>query len=97
LLVTLGENVEPIITAEPEPLYVAQYSPSGKFPFGLDPRQHSVGITFGIEIRGVPIPQGEASRFEWFDIENLPSEKEFGFNQDRAVNACLKWLKTNRI
>ena len=91
---TLGRSVRPVLKAAPTPLYVAEYSPSGKYPFLLDPRQHSVGLTYALEIRGVPVPTGEAIRFKWFEVESLPAPKQFGFGQDRVVAACVKQLRS---
>lgn len=90
---TLGARVRPAIKPRQLPLYVAEYSPSGKGGFALDPRQHSIGLTYPLEIRGLPAPRGEAIRFEWFDIDDLPAAKQFGFDQDRIVAACIAILR----
>jgi ADP-ribose pyrophosphatase YjhB (NUDIX family) len=89
---TLGKKVRPVLETREMPLVVAEYAPSGRSPFALDPRQHSVGLTYAVEIRGLPVPTGEAIRFRWFEIEGLPSRGDFGFDQDRVVAACIKRL-----
>lgn len=89
---TLGSRVRPVLRVGQQPACVAEYSPSGKKPFGLDPRQHSVGLTYAVEVRGLPVAQGEAIRFEWFPVKSLPPSRYFGFNQDRVVRDCIKLL-----
>ena len=76
----LGRQITPSILPDQEPLYVAQYSPSGRSPFALDPRQHSVVLTYAIEMEGVPTPRGEAIQFEWFgDCEVFLRRRQIGF------------------
>jgi len=87
---TLGPRAHPVLKRGQQPLYVAQYSPSGKKPFALDPRQHAVGLTYVVEIKGVPQASGEAIRYEWFNLDLLPSPKQFGFDQGRIVRVCVK-------
>jgi len=38
----LGRQVKVYVRPDQQPLYIAQYSPNGRAPFALDPRQHSV-------------------------------------------------------
>ena len=92
---TLGNRIRANLSRKTNPAFIAQYFPSGKHPFCLDPRQHSVGLTYAVELEGIPSPRGEASAFEWFGVDNLPSFKLFGFNQDRIVKRCLESLREN--
>jgi len=75
----LGRQIKQHITPDQQPLYVAQYSASGRSPFALDPRQHSVGLTYAVEMEGVTTPGGEAIQFEWFAIGNIPPARQIGF------------------
>lgn len=89
----LGRQITPHIMPDQQPLYVAQYSARGKSPFALDPRQHSVSLTYAVEMEGVPIAGGEAIQFEWFEIENIPPARQIGFRQTTVVKACLRLLR----
>lgn len=90
---TLGAEVQFQIATGGQPHYVAEYftvpTPDGCF----DPRQHAIGLTYCIPIKGKINPQGEAIAFSWFDPLHLPKTDEFGFNQDRVVALCLRRLK----
>lgn len=90
----LGRQIRPHILPDQQPLYVAQYSPSGRSPFALDIRQHSVGLTYAVEIEGVPIPGGEAIQFKWFEIRNIPPARQIGFRQTTVLKSCLRLLRT---
>jgi ADP-ribose pyrophosphatase YjhB (NUDIX family) len=89
---TLGSRVHVAVGRDPQPLYVKQYSPRGRSPFSVDPRQHSVGLTYASQIKGTPVAGGEAISFKWFDVTSLPKAKEFGFGQDTVVRICLQLL-----
>jgi ADP-ribose pyrophosphatase YjhB (NUDIX family) len=89
---TLGTKARIHLKRDQQPLYIAQYAPHGIEPFGLDPRQHAVALTYISRITGSPVPQGEAVAFEWFDVRKLPPPERFGFGQHRLVNACLRLL-----
>jgi hypothetical protein len=89
---TLGEEVDFQIASASQPTYVAQYRPFIGDGFQLDPRQHAIGLTYCIEVAGVPRAQGEAIAFDWFEPKALPQPQEFGFQQDHVVEACLKRL-----
>ena len=49
---TLGPHVRSSLRLAQQPLYIAQYSPSGRKPFSLDLRQHSVALTYAAEFKG---------------------------------------------
>jgi ADP-ribose pyrophosphatase YjhB (NUDIX family) len=88
----LGDQVQFTLEADIQPDYVAQYFPISKELGGFDPRQHAVGLTFCVSIRGNVHAQGEALSFSWFHRSKLPAPEEFGFNQDRVVVGCLARL-----
>jgi ADP-ribose pyrophosphatase YjhB (NUDIX family) len=89
----LGNKVRLTLDSQINPLHVAQYSPSGKRPFYLDPRKHAIGLTYAVQIHGVPATRGEAIRFEWFEVGHLPRAREFGFEQHKIVQICLEHLR----
>lgn len=91
---TLGARLRVSYQQQATPLFVAQYSPSGRRPFLLDPRQHAIGLIYSVKLHGPIDPQGEAFEFRWFDSERLPSPKDFGFGQSPVVGACLRRLRT---
>lgn len=93
----LGGQVTVNVDRDQQPLYVAQYSPNGRAPFALDPRQHSVALTYAVEMEGTPTPGGEAILFKWFEIAKIPRGKQFGFGQDAVLRACLRLLKKRHI
>jgi hypothetical protein len=77
LLEAGGDGVH-IETAEwGHPDYLAEYLPSNVTGL-LDPRKHAIGMTFIVTISGTFVPQGEAIKFDWFDLVNLPSPLGFG-------------------
>ena len=90
---TLGDHMRVYLPRELNPACIAQYSPTGRTPFCFDRRQHSIGLTYTVEIRGTPDPCGEASAFKWFELRHLPPSRQFGFNQDRIVRRCLDSLR----
>ncbi|MGN6368777.1 MAG: DUF4916 domain-containing protein [Phycisphaerae bacterium] len=94
---TLGPNIRFQLDPDPQPLYLAQYfpTPHPTAPHCIDLRQHSLAPTFAIPIEGTPLPQDEASDFQWFPINALPSPTDIGFNQDRVIAACLAKLQLN--
>jgi len=90
----LGRQIKLYVASDPQPLYIAQYSPVGRKPFALDPRQHAVGLTYALELEGIPTPRGEAIQFEWFEIANVPRARQFGFGQDIVMKTCLRLLNS---
>lgn len=93
----LGRHIKLFIRTDQQPLYVAQYSPARRRPFVLDPRQHSVGLTYAVEVDGIPNPGKEAIQFEWFKIASVPRARQFGFGQDSVIKTCLRLLKNYTI
>jgi ADP-ribose pyrophosphatase YjhB (NUDIX family) len=91
----LGRRVNVDLRHDQQPLYIAQYSPSGRTPFALDPRQHAVGLTYAIELKCTPIPGGEAIQFRWFETARIPGKKQLGFGQDAVIKACLRSLRNS--
>jgi ADP-ribose pyrophosphatase YjhB (NUDIX family) len=90
---SLGRRVRSSLRLAQQPLYVAQYSPTGRKPFSLDSRQHSVGLTYVVEFKGEPVLAGEARLFQWFALDELPRRRQFGFGQDKIVRACIRLLR----
>jgi ADP-ribose pyrophosphatase YjhB (NUDIX family) len=93
---TLGDAVRFTLEPEPNPIYVAQYFPHRRDAGLIDPRQHALGMVFGVKVDGEIKARGEAHEFRWFDVANLPPAASFGFGQDRVVQACLEKMKAFR-
>lgn len=81
---TLGKEVEFEITEDIQPAFVAQYFPFAS-PFCDDPRQHAIGLTFEVVLKGNPVAQGEAIDFKWFDVTSLPNSDDIGFKQHQVL------------
>jgi hypothetical protein len=91
----LGERIFFQTREVSEPLYVAQYSPSKEIFEGfdaVDPRKHAIGLTYAVSLTGEITPQNEAIDFKWYNVHDLPSEKEIGFNQMNVIDKCLEKL-----
>ena len=88
------ENLGPDLAIElPDvsvPNYVAQYSPTNGPGFLSDPRKHAVALTYALGASGTVSPKREALAFAWFRVEQLPSRNQWGFEQDRAAEGCLR-------
>ncbi len=82
---TLG--TEPLDVA-PQPLHVAEYSRTAT-PGPHDPRQHAIGMTWAVRLRGTPAPRGEGRDFRWFPEDDLP---ELGFGQQEVLRPVLAAL-----
>lgn len=54
-----------------------------------DPRKHAVSITYTALCDGGVEALGEALRFRWFDISEVP-EVDFGFGQGEVVSRLLE-------
>lgn len=93
---TLGPKVLFSLPRDTQPLLVAQYGPTKKQGVLLDPRRHVVALTYAIEIRGTPVPMGEALDFDWFNLSALPPDQEFGFEQKVVVRKCISKLGWSR-
>jgi len=85
----LGNDLRFTIKEDVQPDFVAEYFTVPRDNGGFDPRQHAIGLTFCVPIKGKIRPQGEAISFAWFNCFQLPPPEEFGFDQDRVVAACL--------
>ncbi|BCB75532.1 NUDIX hydrolase family protein [Phytohabitans flavus] len=57
-----------------------------------DPRKHSIAHTYTGICSGTAAPTGEAEAFEWFAVDRLPAEGDFGFGQGRVVRQALRAL-----
>ena len=87
--ITLGSEVAGKTLLSGRPATVAEYAPSGAPRFNWDPRKHAVGITYLVELEGVPVPQGEALDFRWFEPESGLTRSQVGFDQDQVIDSCL--------
>lgn len=90
---TLGDKIKYNFEKDTQPVYVAQYFSKKTDDYGFDPRQHSVGLTYFLNIEGEIKPGGEALDFKWFNIDELPPHAEFGFEQDRLLKKILELKK----
>ncbi len=88
----LGEEIQFELEQEIQPHYVAQYFDIPRAIGGFDPRQHAIGLTYCVQVKGAIHARGEALSFAWFHPRRLPAPEEFGFDQDRVVAACLARL-----
>lgn len=68
-----------VLGADPQPSHVYQWFPPADTPestqqlaHGVDPRKHSVGLSFTVELAGEPSPRNEALDFSWFGPAELP-------------------------
>lgn len=86
---TLGNEVSFEIPPDPQPVYVAQYFTNLRNGWPMDPRKHSIGLTFCFELFGKIKPSGESLEFAWFDVGSFPPSAEFGFGQELVVRECL--------
>ena len=73
--ITLG--VDARLDRDPQPDYVYQWFPPAVAPIdgtphGDDPRKHSIGLAFIVELVGEPQQAGEALDFAYFDVKELP-------------------------
>jgi ADP-ribose pyrophosphatase YjhB (NUDIX family) len=93
----LGAEIDYHLPEEIQPDYVAQYFPIHKKNAGFDPRQHAIGLTFCVPIKGIIKPQREAIDFKWYKYLQIPTPDNFWFNQDHIVKACLSRFKYNFI
>jgi Domain of unknown function (DUF4916) len=72
------------LPVDPQPSYLMQWFPDGvaaerdALPYGFDPRRHSVGLCFVVELTGTPlvVPGGEGLSFSWLDLDELPGQQE---------------------
>jgi ADP-ribose pyrophosphatase YjhB (NUDIX family) len=90
---TLGTAITFDLRRIDQPLFVAQYFTTRRTIGIVDPRQHTIGLTFALPIAGDPQPQGEALSFQWFPPTKLPSARQFGFGQEKLVTTCLQRLR----
>lgn len=72
---TLGVDLS--LALNPQPRYVYEWFPRDVAPtdgttFGDDPRKHSIGLSFVVEIVGEPQAANEAIEFRYFAEDALP-------------------------
>jgi 8-oxo-dGTP pyrophosphatase MutT (NUDIX family) len=91
----LGTTVRCVVDVPVQPLFVAEYLSRRVKGALFDPRQHAIGLTFDVQLRGIAKPRGEALDFQWFNIGQLPDSDLFGFGQKKVLRECIQRLKTN--
>ncbi|CAL4860786.1 DUF4916 domain-containing protein [Microbacterium sp. MM2322] len=72
---TLSVGVAIGLNAQPDHVYEwfpPELAPSDGTAHGDDPRKHSVGLSYVVELTGQPSPRNEATDFAYFGIDNLP-------------------------
>ena len=80
-------TTEPVHVS-PQPQHVAEYARTGTGG-PHDPRQHAIGMTWAVQLRGNPVPKDEAREFRWFAEGDVP---ELGFGQQDVLLAVLATL-----
>lgn len=89
---TLGEDVQCTLDQHPQPDFIAEYFTEPRDGELHDPRQHALGLTFGLDLAGPITAQGEAIEFRWFPFAELPPPHDFGFGQRAVVEAIIQRL-----
>jgi ADP-ribose pyrophosphatase YjhB (NUDIX family) len=79
------------------PAAVGEYFPDDKPTFPVDPRQHSIALSFLVPVdEAVDLKENpdkrEAKKFDWFP-ENEALAVDIGFRQEIVVEKLLKHLK----
>jgi hypothetical protein len=88
LRVTLGGEVE--VRAETLRFAtVIEYFSQRDLGEFYDSRKHAIALTYTATCAGCPKPRGEALDFRWFLPNQLPTNDQFGFGQDRVVMRIL--------
>lgn len=84
---TLGSraDIEPVSWASPD--VVAQYFTEERPGHPVDPRQHSIALTYRVALHGDVVASGEAMSFAWFPWDALPSP--IGFGQENVLASLL--------
>lgn len=93
----LGSNVHCVLPVPVQPLMVAEYFSRRLKRSLFDPRQHAVGLTFTVQVRGAISPAGEALDFRWFNVKELPGSHLFGFGQRKVVLECVRRLDVQDV
>ena len=88
----LGSKARCVLNGPVQPLLVVEYLSRRRKGSLFDPRQHAVSLTFSVQVSGRAKPAGEALDFRWFNLEDLPSSKLFGFGQKKVVLECARRL-----
>jgi ADP-ribose pyrophosphatase YjhB (NUDIX family) len=90
----LGEKVQCAVNDPLQPMYVAEYFSQKRKGKLYDPRQHAIGLTFQVQIKGKIDPRGETLKYQWFDVREIPRPADFGFGQYKVVHDFIKRLQT---
>jgi ADP-ribose pyrophosphatase YjhB (NUDIX family) len=71
------------------PTTVGEYFPSLRPGEAFDPRQHSIALSYVVDLGGPPRAVGEALEFRWFALDEIPGA-DIGFNQWTVVKRLLE-------
>ena len=72
---TLDVDIDLDVNAQPGHVYEwfpAELAPGDGTEHGQDPRKHSVGLSYVVQIVGEPSPRNEAMAFDYFLVDALP-------------------------
>lgn len=90
---SLGKASNILFPHDAHPTYIAEYFPKERSGYYVDPRQHSIALTYSLHVFGNFLAQGEAIEFEWFRIDKLPPPSDFGFGHEIVVKICIERLQ----
>ena len=86
----LGSAVRCDLALPAMPIFVAEYFSRRRKGAPFDPRQHAIGLTFLVGLRGQVEAMGEAEDFRWFELKDLPKPALFGFGQHKVVEETIR-------
>jgi ADP-ribose pyrophosphatase YjhB (NUDIX family) len=94
---SLGPDAHIQAPCEEQPHAAGQYFPKPRRGYGTDPRKHSIALSYWTFFEGTPAVTGrEAEDFDWFAIEAIPRDEEFGYGHGpiahRVVIALIDWI-----
>lgn len=96
---TLGPNILFLANPYQQPHYVADTLRQSRPTIArldapaYDLRKHATALTFAKRVEGNPDPRGEAEDFKWFQINELPSTSDFGFNIGPVIRFTVAKLE----
>jgi ADP-ribose pyrophosphatase YjhB (NUDIX family) len=89
---TLGDDVSVELHDPSLPLGVFEYFPDHRRAPFVDPDKHAVAVTYAGRLVGAPRPAGEAARFEWHPVSDLPPVERFGFGHGEVTRRLVPRL-----
>ena len=93
---TLGPKISWTREDFSRPGVAGQYFPTPTAGHGHDPRQHSVSLSYALEVAGDVESAGEATTHRWFGAQELPSRERIGYDQADVVYALTSTLPPSR-